>query len=524
MSSDPERIVGLLDDFPFDSMTEVIVDEEPLLIVRDGAGIRALGARCPHYGAPLVEGVLHRGRVVCPWHHSCFDAIDGACLEPPALDSLPLFPTRVVMGLVYVKPTPKPSRPWAADSERDSRTFVICGAGAAGAQAAITLREEGFRGRIVVIDEESEPPYDRTLLSKELLQDADLPAPFHLRSTEWWRAREVELWLECRITGINAEARRVSLEGGATIDYDAALIATGAKPRCLDVPGAELDDVIMLRSRADMDLLKQRAKARPPVVIVGGSFIAFESAWSLRQQGVPVNLVAPEPLPFENLFGQRVAERLRGIQAELGVDLYLGRKIRAFEGDRGLEQVVLDDDRRIPAGTALVGIGVQPASDMVEDLATDADGGLSVNAQLRMAPGLYAAGDVARFPLAATGEAVRIEHWRVACQHGARAARNMLGADGVFDGVPFFWSAQQIALYYVGHASDFDEVLYDGAPEEGGPFIAYYLRAGTLLAALGVQRNAELAALEELMRDGNVPLAEELRRGGFNAVKALQDR
>jgi NADPH-dependent 2,4-dienoyl-CoA reductase/sulfur reductase-like enzyme len=281
-----------------------------------------------------------------------------------------------------------------------------------------------------------------------------------------------------------------------------------------------LPGVLTLRSHADLEVVVAAAGHAGRVLVVGGSFIALECAWSLRKRGVEVALIAPEAVPLAALFGARVGARLRAIQAELGTELHLGAQIERFEGGARLEAVRLADGRRVAGEVALLGVGVSPVTDFVAGVALDEDGGVPVDACLQAAPDLYAAGDVARFPLPATGERVRIEHWRLACQHGALAGRNMAGASEVYGGVPFFWSAQQIALYYVGHASGFDEVVYDGAPEEG-PFIAYYLQEDRLLAALGVERNAELAALEALMRQRRLPSAAMLRAGRFRPVEAL---
>jgi NADPH-dependent 2,4-dienoyl-CoA reductase/sulfur reductase-like enzyme len=258
------------------------------------------------------------------------------------------------------------------------------------------------------------------------------------------------------------------------------------------------------------------------VIVVGGSFIALECAWSLRERGIEVALVAPEEVLLGALFGPRVGARLAAIQRALGTELHLGAEIERFEGGERLTGLRLQGGRRVAGDVALLGVGVRPATGFVRGVALDEEGGVPVDAQWQAAPNLYAAGDVARFALPLTGEGVRIEHWRLACQHGALAGRNMAGGSEAWTGVPFFWSAQQIALYYVGHARGFDEIVYDGAPEEG-PFIAYYLRGDRLLAALGVERNAEMAALEELMRRQRLPAAAALRAGSFRSLGTLAE-
>jgi NADPH-dependent 2,4-dienoyl-CoA reductase/sulfur reductase-like enzyme len=414
-----------------------------------------------------------------------------------------------------------PARP-RVDPAVDPRSFVICGAGAAGAAAALALRERGFRGGIVLLGEDPRPPYDRTLLSKELMQGGKLPGPLALRPEAFWRAHGIELRLGARIVRLDAREQPVQLADGTVHDDDQALLATGGAPRRLDVAGAALPGVFTLRSHGDMEAVVAAAGHAGRVIVVGGSFIALECAWSLRERGLEVALVAPEKVLLGALFGPRVGARLAAIQRALGTELHLGAAIERFEGGERLAGLRLRDGRRVAGEVVLLGVGVRPATGFVRGVALDEDGGVSVDAHLQAAPNLYAAGDVARFPMALTGERVRIEHWRLACQQGALAGRNMAGGSEPWSGVPFFWSAQQIALYYVGHASGFDEIVYDGAPEEG-PFIAYYLRGDRLSAALGVERNAEMAALEELMRRQRLPAGAAVRTGSFRALEALAE-
>jgi NADPH-dependent 2,4-dienoyl-CoA reductase/sulfur reductase-like enzyme/nitrite reductase/ring-hydroxylating ferredoxin subunit len=522
MPSEQEFRVGQLADFAPDTMREVRAGDTPVLVVRRGDELNAFEPYCRHYGAPLVQGVLAGDRIVCPWHHACFDARRGTRLEPPALDGLRRHQLRVEGDDVFVTPAAGAAPDTAGRRGDDRRRFVICGGGAAGAEAAITLRREGFEGRIQLVTADREPPYDRTFLTKERLQGADLPAPFHLRPEAWWREHDVELLTSTRITAVEPRTRRIILDDGAVLSYDKALLATGARPRTLPVDGADLPEVVTLRTRTDMDALVALAREAERVVVVGASFIACEAAWSLRERGIPVALVAPEPLPFAALFGERVGRRLHDVHRELGIEFYGGRQVQAFEGTNRLRAVVLDDGRRVEGDVALVGIGVAPATDMLDDAYLDGSGGVRVDSRLRVDADLFAAGDIARFPLPHAEETARIEHWRLAAQHGALAARNMLGADAPYDAVPFFWSAQRIALYYVGHASSFDDIVYDGEPESGGPFIAYYIRDGRVLAALGHERNAAMAALEELLRRDASLAGDTVATFGFDPQRALE--
>lgn len=523
--ADREQVVASLDRLAVGTMEEVQVGAIPVLVVRTARGVQALAARCPHYGAPLAEGLLAGDRIVCPWHHACFAADTGMQLEPPADDGLARYPVRVEDGRIFVRvpddmPPHAPPALASADPASDPRVFVIVGAGAAGSTAAWTLRAEGFRGRIVLIGADERAPYDRTFLSKELLMGVDLPAPEALRSDAFWREAGIELLLGRRVARLDAPARALEFADGERLAYDQALLATGARPRRLPVPGAGLAGVVTLRERDDVAPLLAAAEERRRVVVVGGSFIAMEVAASLAGRGVGVKVIAPEEVPFAPLFGERVGRALIGVHEGLGTKLLLGRHVARFEGSERLEAVVTDRGERIAADLAVIGIGVAPATDLLEGVVLDEDGGVPVDAMLQAADGLFAAGDVARFPEPVSGERVRIEHWRLACQHGRVAARNMLGRAEPYQGVPFFWSAQKLALYYVGHAQGFDEVVLDGDPEDG-PFIAWYVKGGRGVAALGVQRNREMCAIEELMRRRQLLDPTELRRG-FDPVEALE--
>lgn len=515
--TDREQAVSTLDEIAVGTMREVQVDGTAVLLVRLEDGVRALGARCPHFGAPLADGLLSDGRIVCPWHHACFSAKTGDLLEPPSHDGLTSYPVRVVDGqiLVTVPASPGDARaPRLArpDPAHDPRVFAIIGAGAAGATAAWTLRAEGFQGRIVMITREDRLPYDRTFLSKELLMGIDLPAPEDLRPDTFWRDAGIEVWQGREVARLDVKAREIEFADGERLTYDRALLASGARPRTLDVPGANLRGVQTLRVRADLEPLLQAALAQERVVVVGASFIALEVAASLAGRGIEVTVIAPEELPFAPVFGERVGRALLKVHEEMATKLLLGRQVTGFEGRDHVEAVVSDRGERIPADLVLVGIGVTPATDMIDGVALDDDGGVPVDAFMCATDDLYAAGDVARFPEPVSGECVRIEHWRLACQHGALAARNMLGRALPFMSVPFFWSAQKLALYYVGHAPGFDDVVFDGAPDEG-PFLAWYLKQGRVVAALGVERNRDMCAIHELMRRKALPAAVDVKRG-----------
>lgn len=522
-----------------------------VLLVRLADRIHAVHGACTHYGAPLAEGALRidadGARVICPWHHACFDVQTGDQCEPPGLDALPRYPVRLDGDDVYVTvpvgsergDAPGSRTPMmAARDSGDDRAAVIVGAGAVAQHAAERLRQCGWTGRVVIIGPESAPPYDRTNCSKSYLQGAMQEDAMPLRSAEFYRQHDIER-LEARVTSLDADARAITLATGETLVYDGAILATGGTPRPLDAPGADLPGVHALRSLGDSRALREAARDAARVVIVGASFIGMEAAFSLRKLGVEhVTVVAPGDVPFAGVFGEAVGRRIQKLHEENGVTFALGSKVEAITGEARARGVRLESGDEIDADLVLVGIGVTPATDYAEGaLERRDDGGITTDASLRAADRVWAAGDIAAFPDPRADRRVRIEHWRLAAQHGRLAADNLVRALGArqgdtreepkaFDGAPFFWTAHFGTNFrYVGHAEDFTDILYDGDPADG-PFIAYYIEGegemARVAAALGTGRDADLAALHHLLLAGAMPSPEDVR-GGFDPAARLAE-
>jgi apoptosis-inducing factor 3 len=507
-------------------MKEVSVNGTRILLARVGGEFHAVGATCPHYGAPLVEGALCGTRVVCPWHHACFDVTSGALVEPPALDSLPRYEVRVEEDHVLARvPGEAEDRVPPHMSRRDSsdaRLFVILGAGAAGYAAAQTLREDGFRGRIALVTREDRAPYDRPNLSKDYLQGHAEPEWMPLRAEEFYKEHDIGLLCEHEVTRVNADVKTVTFSSGDTLAYDALLVATGGSARRLNIPGSDLKNICLLRGFSDADSVIETARRSKRVVVVGSSFIGMEAAASLRARGLDVTVVAPSREPFEATLGPEVGALFRQVHEERGVKFKLGSIVYRFEGTSVVEAVTLEDGERIEADMVLVGVGVHPATGFLEGISLNEDGSVIVDAHMRAADSLYAAGDIASFPDQRTGERVRIEHWRTAQQQGRVAAHNMAGRRTAFEGVPFFWTRQfDTGLLYVGHAPSWDETIYTGnvAAQD---FIAFYMKDGRALAAAGVNRDRDMAALEELFRLNLMPEADELRGGATDFAVLLR--
>ncbi len=498
-------------------MKEVSVGETKILLARVGDDFHATSATCPHYGAPLVEGALCGTRIICPWHHACFNIETGGLEEPPALDGLVHYDVHVREGHIIASvPVETPDRQTpslAKHDPSDTRQFVIIGGGAAGYAAAQTLREDGFRGRVSIITREDRAPYDRPNLSKDYLQGHAEPEWMPLRPEEFYDECNIELVCNKEVTRVDARAKTISFESGERQRYDALLLATGGAPRRLNVPGSDLKNVCLLRSFADADSIIETAGHSSRVVIAGASFIGMEVACSLAARGLEVTVVAPSAEPFESTLGSEVGAMFRRVHESHGVKFKLGSIVYRFEGASHVEAVVLNNGERLETDMVVLGVGVRPATGFLEGVKLHEDGGVIVDAYLRAAEDLYAAGDIAFFPDPRTGERIRVEHWRMAQQQGRIAAHNMAGKATAFDGVPFFWTQQfEAGLLYVGHAAKWDEIIYQG-DTAAHDFLAFYVKEGRVLAVAGMKRDRDMAAVEELLRLGRTPSPAQLRRG-----------
>lgn len=518
--------VANISDLRDGEMKEVSIGETRILLARVGDGFHAVSATCPHYGAPLAEGVLCGTRVVCPWHHAAFNIVSGDLEEPPALDSLACYVVNVEGERIMVEvPEDAPDRRTvkmaARDPLSDSRQFVIIGAGAAGYAAAQTLREEGFRGNVVMLTREDRAPYDRPNLSKDYLHGHAEPEWMPLRSGDFFKDHDIKLVLNREVTRVDARARTIAFENGETMDYDSLLVATGGAPVRLNIPGSDLRNVCLLRSFADADSIIETANRSRRVVVVGASFIGMEAAYSLRERGLDVIVVAPSREPFEATLGADVGAVFRREHEKHGVKFKLGSIVYRFEGSHNVEAVVLDSGERIETDMVVVGVGVRPVTQFLEGLELNEDGGVVVDARMCATDGIYAAGDIAAFVDPRSGERTRVEHWRTAQQQGRTAARNMAGRQVTFEAVPFFWTRQfDLGLVYVGHTNSWDEIIYRGdVPSQN--FLAFYIKGDRVQAVAGMNRDREMAAVEELLRQGRMPTARQLKSDDTSLVEIL---
>ena len=516
---DTRHQVATVDDLDDGEMMQVTVEDLDLVLARLDGEYFATGGHCSHYGAPLAEGVLEEetGCLICPWHHAVFQIATGEQKEPPARNDLTQFDVTVEEGDIYVEvpegATIQHPPDFCQYDPSNRRHFVIVGGGAAGSMALETLRRHDFDGRISMITADTDLPYDRPKLSKSYLAGESGEEALPMREPSVYDDLAVDIHRKTHVDELMPEDGAIVLGDGTELDYDKLLLATGGRPRHLDVPGADLDRVHLLRSRVDCDAIIDDLGESANVVVIGSSFIGMESAASMRSRDLDVTVASIENEPFERTFGRAVGRSFRHIHEENGVQFALDRGVERIEGNDAVEGVLLDDGTELEADLVLVGVGVRPATSFVDGLEQNGAGAIEVDRFLRADDDIYAAGDIARFPDPRTFRRVRIEHWRLAQQHGQIAARNMLGHETPYDEVPFFWTRQYGTSYkYVGHADQFEDVIIDG-DLGSGDYIAYYVDGDDVLAALGTRGHA-LAHIHGLMRHDEMPTTDELL-GGF---------
>ncbi|MBW8877768.1 MAG: FAD-dependent oxidoreductase [Acidobacteria bacterium] len=471
---------------------------EAVLVVRRGEEVFAIGATCTHYGGPLAEGIVVGDTVRCPWHHACFSLRTGEAVKAPALNPVACYKVerqgdRITVRDIRQKLEPPKRQATGPDP------VIIVGAGAAGNAAAEELRRQGYGGRILLVGPEGEVPYDRPNLSKDYLAGNAPEEWIPLHPPDFYAERHVEL-VKAGATAIDPRAKTVTLDDGRTLGYGVLILATGAEPIRLPIPGADRPHVHVLRSLADSRALVEKAKESRRAVIVGASFIGLEVAASLRVRNLEVTVVAPDARPLEKVLGPEIGDFIRGLHEEHGVVFKLGTKPQAIhEGE-----VELESGERVPADFVVLGVGVRPRVALAEKAGLALDNGVLVNEFLATsAPGVYAVGDIARWPDPWSGERIRVEHWVVAERQGQTAARNVLGHGSRFADAPFFWSQHyDVSINYVGHATKWDAVEVHGSLQDRSAVVAFRDK-GRIAAVATVWRDKESLEAELAMERGD---------------------
>jgi apoptosis-inducing factor 3 len=470
---------------------------EAILVARRGPQLFAIGAICTHYGGPLAKGLMVDCIVRCPWHHARFDVCTGEAIAAPALSDVSCWKIDqrgnrfFVTGKTDKKPAHKPKSAPAS--------VVIVGAGAAGNAAAEMLRREGYDGPVTMIGSDEFLPYDRPNLSKDYLAGTAPEEWIPLRSADFYREQKIDALTKTSVTAIDPKMKQVTLSDGRSLSYEALLLATGAEPVRLRIAGDDLPHVCYLRTLADSRRIIEKTKHAKRAVVIGASFIGLEVAASLRERKLEVTVIGKESLPLEKVLGRELGKLIHEIHEAHGVKFYLGRTPAAIQDGR----VQLDDGTILDCDLVVVGIGVRPNTALAEKAGIATDNGVLVNEFLETnIPGIFAAGDIARWPDPRAGR-IRVEHWVVAERQGQTAARNILGARQSFVTPPFFWSNHfDLHIRYVGHGSRDDRATVSGDLKSKDACVVF--RSGDRLTAVAsIGRDRENLEADLALERGN---------------------
>ena len=471
--------------------------DEQVLVARRGDELFAIGATCTHYGGPLAKGLLVDCTVRCPWHHARFDLRTGEAIAAPALNNVARYKIdkREAQFFVTSKIDEKPVR----KPKSSPASVVIVGAGAAGGAAAEMLRREGYDGPVRLIGADEFLPYDRPNLSKDYLAGTASEEWIPLRSADFYREQKIDTFTNRSVTAIDPQEKKITLTDGRSLGYGALLLATGAEPVRLAIPGGDLPHVYYLRTLTDSRRIIDKAKSSKRAVVIGASFIGLEVAWSLRERKLEVAVVGKGSLPLEKVLGGELGTVIRETHEANGVKFHLGRKPVAIQ-DRHVE---LDDGTKLDCDLVVVGIGVRPNTAIAKQAGIATDNGVLVDEFLKTnVPGIFAAGDIARWPDPRAGR-IRVEHWVVAQRQGQTAARNILGADEAFNLPPFFWSNHfDLHIHYVGHGGGDDRSTVSGNVKAKDASVIF--RAGeNVTAVASIGRDVENLKAEVALERGN---------------------
>jgi apoptosis-inducing factor 3 len=488
------------DDITDGSMLAGHVGEEAVLLARRGDEFFAIDGKCTHYGGPLAEGLMVEDTVRCPWHHACFSLRTGEALRAPALTPVTCWSVEQRAGKVFVRnkrevPASKMKRD-AAPAVTPPEKIVIIGGGAAGFAAAERLRRDQFGGSIIMLSNDEASPVDRPNLSKDYLAGSAPEEWVPLRQDGFYPDNGIDLRLGTNVTAIDVRLREVALAEGSKISYDRLLLATGAEPIRLSIPGGDQPHVRTLRSLADCRAIIELAKTARRAVVLGASFIGLEVAASLRARKIEVDVVAPDRRPMERILGPQMGDFVRSLHEDHGVVFHLEDIAIAIDG----KQIRLKSGGVLEADLVVAGIGVRPRTELADRMGLKVDRGVVVNEYLETtAPGIFAAGDIARWPDPHSGQNIRVEHWVVAQRQGQAAALNMLGYREKFTAVPFFWSQHyDVPINYVGHAESWDQLTIDG-DIAAKDCLLHYKRNGRVMAIASIFRDIDSLAVEQQM-------------------------
>jgi 3-phenylpropionate/trans-cinnamate dioxygenase ferredoxin reductase subunit len=482
------------------------LEGQKLAVFKDEEGyLLALSPRCTHMGCTVDWNDADR-TWDCPCHGSRY-SVDGEVIQGPAAKALSVVP---------VKGSRKAEGNGAAAARkprgRGRQRVVIVGAALCGGTAAATLRREGFDGQLTIIGAEQHLPYERPPLSKSFLRGESSFDEALVESAAFWPDNEVELRLGTRVARVDTAGRAVEIEGGERVSFDQLLIATGARNRRFPIPGLDLPGVHDLRTVEDAERIRSEIMPGRNVVIAGMGFIGSEVGASLRQKGLAVTVVEGNPAPLSRVLGEQVGGVLEAIHRDKGVRMHFNDRVERFEGSNRVERVVTAGGLSVDCDFVVLGLGVEPVTDFLQGSEIELDNGVVVDELCRTnVEGVFAAGDVANHTNPLFGRRVRVEHWQNAIKHGQAAALGMLGKGSPYRDVYWFWSDQyELNLQYVGYHTEWDELVVRGSLEDRS-FLAFYVKEGRVLAAVGVGRGEEVQRCIPLIEAGAAIDPEKLR-------------
>uniref|UniRef100_A0A8C5PT34 Apoptosis-inducing factor 3 n=1 Tax=Leptobrachium leishanense TaxID=445787 RepID=A0A8C5PT34_9ANUR len=495
-------------------MREVDLGCGKALLIKQNGEYYALGHKCPHYGAPLVKGVLTKGRVRCPWHGACFNIATGDIEDFPGLDGLPKFQVKIEKERVYIRASKQ-----ALQSQRRTKVMAKCialsnystaitniliiGAGPAGLVCAETLRQEGFSDRIVMCTSEKYLPYDRSKLSKSMDSQAD---QILLRSKEFFHTYDIEVLTEIQVVNVDTKNKMVVFKDGFRMEYNKLLIATGNTPKTLMCKGKELDNVFTIRTPEDANRVVKLASSKN-AVIVGASFLGMEVAAYLSEKAHSVSVVELENIPFKKFLGEKVGLAIMKMFENNRVKFYMQTEVSELREQEGkLKEVVLKSGKVLRADVCVIGIGASPTTGFLKQsgITIDSKGYIPVNKMMQTnIPGVFAAGDVVTFPLAfRNNKKFNVPHWQMAHMQGRIAALNMLAQGTEINTIPYLWTAMfGKSLRYAGNGEGFDDVIIQGDIEEL-KFVAFYTRNDEVIAVASMNYDPIVSKVAEVMASG----------------------
>ncbi len=469
--------------------------------MRAGSEIFAIDAHCSHYHGPLAEGLVVGDSIRCPWHHACFDLRTGEATRAPALTALAVWQVEHEGGRIFVRHKREAPKPRGKAPSDAPGKIVIVGGGAAGFAAAEMLRRQQFQGSIVMLSDDAAAPVDRPNLSKDYLAGSAPEDWLPLRPEDFYAEAGIDLRLKSNVTAIDTEARHVTIAGGDTFAYDRLLLATGAEPVRLPIPGADQPHVHVLRSLADCQAIIASMPGARRAIVIGASFIGLEAAAALRAREIEVHVVAPEPRPMERVLGAEMGDFVRALHEEHGVIFHLGDTVTAIDGKRA----TLKSGGMLEADLVVVGVGVRPRLALAERAGLKLDRGVAVNDSSKAAfpeflpPAISRAGPI-HIPGRTSGSS--IGWWRSARARPPRAT--CWAHREAFDAVPFFWSQHyDVPINYVGHAEAWDEIAIDGDVAARDCLLRYKSK-GRVLAVASIYRDLASLQAELAMEQGTM--------------------